>query len=150
MEISTMVMWLVAGVVLFLAEMGVPGIGLMFGGCGALTVGMLLNFSLIPAEHVLLQGVIFIVATALWAVVLWKPLQKLRLGKGKNSYSNIIGESATVGDKGISKTHGGEVLWSGAIMKARLPENSALEKIDAGTVVTIKEINGNILTVIPK
>lgn len=145
-----MIYWLVAGVVLFLAEIGMPGAGLLFAGCGALTVGMLLNISLVSVDDTLLQTVIFFVSTPLWAVLLWKPMQKFKLGRNKAGYHNIVGETAEVGKNGISKSLGGEVLWSGTIMKAKLSENVAIEKLESGAAVVIKEVVGNTLIVAPK
>ncbi|MEK6746471.1 MAG: NfeD family protein [Pseudomonadota bacterium] len=150
MEHNVMIVWLVVGVIFLIAEIGVPGVGLLFAGLGALTVGMGLNFLLIPLDDILLQILVFVVSTALWALVLWKPMQKLKLGKTKASYHNIIGDTASVGEKGISKTHGGEVVWSGAIMKAKLAESSPVEKLESGAQVVIKDITGNVLTVAPK
>lgn len=150
MEHNVMIVWLVVGVVLFVAEMLVPGIGFLFAGCAALTVGMLLNFAIISADDTLLQILVFVVSTAIWTLVLWKPIQKFRLGKNKTPYNNIIGETAVVGSKGINKADGGEVFWSGANMRAKLHEHSTVEQLEAGSQVVIKEINGNILTVIPK
>ncbi len=60
----TMIYWLVGGVTLLIVEVLSPGIGLLFTGCGALTVGMLLNFSLISSDNILLQAVVFFAATA--------------------------------------------------------------------------------------
>ena len=144
-----MVIWLVAGVILFAAEMVMPGIGLLFAGCGALTVGMLLNFSLISVDDTLMQAFVFVSSTAVWTILLWNPIQKLRLGKNKTSYHNIIGETAIVGEKGLHRIHGGEVLWSGANMKARLVD-SDIEHLESGKQVIVKEITGNTLIVTPK
>ncbi len=149
MEQNIMVMWLVGGVILFLAEMGMPGIGLLFAGCGALTVGMLLNFSFISVDDTLMQAFVFVSSTAVWTILLWNPIQKLKLGKNKTPYHNIIGETAIVGEKGLHKIHGGEVLWSGANMKAKLVD-SDIEHLEPGKQVIVKEITGNTLIVTPK
>ena len=145
-----MIYWLVAGIVFLFAEVGLPGVGLLFVGCGALTVGMLLNLSLIASGNTLLQAVIFFAATAAWVLVLWKPMQKLKLGKHKTSYNNMIGDSAVISEKGLDKTHGGEVIWSGTIMKAKLDEHSGIEILQPGTPVIIKNVVGNTLVITPK
>jgi membrane protein implicated in regulation of membrane protease activity len=150
MEYNIMIIWLVVGVVLFVAEMVIPGIGFLFAGAGALTVGMLLNFSVLSMDNTLPQILVFVFSTAVWTVILWKPIQKLRLGRNKTSYNNIVGETAVVSGKGLSKAGGGEVLWSGANMLAKLDEQSDADYLEPGKQVTIKEIKGNILTVIPK
>lgn len=150
MEHNIMIIWLVVGVILFIAEMVIPGIGFLFAGAGALTVGMLLNFYALSVDDTSLQILVFVVSTAIWTVILWKPIQKLRLGKNKTSYNNIVGEIAIVTNTGLSKANGGEVLWSGVNMRAKLDEHSGVESLEAGKQVIIKEIKGNILTVIPK
>lgn len=148
---QAMLVWLAFGVALFLAELIGPGIGLMFAGMGALTVGMLINFSIIPAEGSwLLQGVIFFSSALLWTLILWKPMQKFRLGRKKEAYSNMVGDKAVVAAKGLTKEHNGEVIWSGTIMKAKLAENSSTDELKEGTEVTIKSVSGNILTVSDK
>ena len=142
--------WLAIAVVLFVVELIGPGVGLMFAGCGALTVAALLDFSVLLPEGEILQGVIFFAATALWTLVLWKPIQKFRVGQKKGAYSNMVGDIAIVGEKGLSKLHGGDVLWSGTIMNARLSENSTVENLKSGESVIIKEVTGNILVVAVK
>jgi membrane protein implicated in regulation of membrane protease activity len=111
---------------------------------------MLLNFFLVAREDTIFQIVIFLFATALWALILWKPIQKLKLAKSKGSYHNIIGETASVSAKGLNKKDGGEVIWSGAVMKARLMEGAGVENLEPGAQVEIKDIVGNTLIVIPK
>ncbi len=151
MELDPMILWLIAGVVFMVVEMAViTGVGFLFAGLGAITVGGTLSFSLIPSDNTLLQLVLFLAATALWSVALWKPLQKMRMGKNKKSYNNIVGETAIVGDAGLNRITGGEVKWSGTIMKARLAEHAGVDNLAAGSQVIVKEINGNTLTVTPK
>ncbi len=142
--------WLAFGVFLFATELGVPGVGLMFAGCGALTVGMLLNFEIIPYKDFLLQATIFLGASAIWTAILWNPLKKLRLGKKKVSYSNMIGQTAIVGEEGITRLHGGNVLWSGTIMKAVIADNYAVDNIASGASVKIEDVMGNILIISPQ
>jgi len=150
LENHIMIYWLVAGVAFFIAEMAIPGIGLLFAGFGALSVGMLLNFSLLSVDGNLQQMLAFVVFTILWTLILWKPMQKFRIGKNKTPYHNIIGETAIVGEKGLHRINGGEVVWSGANMKAKLDERASIEQLDAGKQVVIKEITGNTLIVTPK
>lgn len=141
------VIWLAFGVVMFAVELIGPGIGLMFAGCGALTVGLLLNFSLLPPDSLLLHTVVFLMSTGLWTAVLWQPIKKFRIGQKKESYHNIVGESAVVGKKGLDKMRGGEVVWSGTVMKAKLAKNSSRDRLEEGTPVTIKNVEGTTFTV---
>jgi len=151
MEISVMVGWLIAGVVFLAAEaMGITGIGLLFAGIGALTVGTMLNMGMISPDATLLQAVIFLISSAIWAAILWKPMKKFRLNKNSPGFSNMVGETAYVGSAGISKLHGGEVTWSGTIMKAQMDAHVTADKLEAGSQVTITDVKGATLIVKPK
>lgn len=147
---NVIIIWLAIGVFLFMADLGVPGVGLMFAGFGALTVGMLLNFEIIPIKNILFQIAVFLGASAAWTFILWNPLKRIRLGKKKSTYNNIIGETAVVGENGVNKTHGGEVIWSGTVMKAKLVAHSNVENLESGVAVKVEDIIGNILIVTPK
>ena len=81
---------------------------------------------------------------------MWKPLQKWKLGKVKQPYHNIVGQTAIVAANGLSKESGGEVTWSGAIMKAKLAENEHSRHVEAGAQVVIQDIIGNTLIVTTK
>lgn len=149
--ISITYLWLGAGVLLLLIEaIGLPGTGLMFAGLGALTTGSLLYASLLTEDQLLWQWTLFFIASALWAAILWKPLQQLRVGKkGRKGFSNMIGDTAYVGSNGVTRSSG-EVTWSGTIMNARLCESASVDRLDAGSSVTIVAVTGATLTVKPQ
>jgi membrane protein implicated in regulation of membrane protease activity len=149
--ISITYLWLGAGVLLLLIEaIGLPGTGLMFAGLGALTTGSLLYASFLTEDQQLWQWTLFFIASALWAAILWKPLQQLRVGKkGRKGFSNMIGDTAYVGSNGVTRS-GGEVTWSGTIMNARLCESASVDRLDAGSSVTIVAVTGATLTVKPQ
>lgn len=140
--------WLIAGVLLIIAEIFAAGFGLFFAGLGAIFTGIALQWGVIGVESAVMQWTLFFLATALLAALLWKPLQKFY--RPSPGYSNIIGETAMVGSGGLSKHHGGDVSWSGTTMKARLAKNVHVEKLDAGTSVVVVEISGATLIVRPK
>lgn len=142
--------WLSVGVFLFATELLVPGVGLMFTGLGALTTGMLLNFSLIPSDNYMFQIVVFLGSSAVWTFLLWKPIKKARFGKKRRGYNNIVGEIAIVGRDGLDKTSGGEVKWSGTLMRAKLSQNVSSEYIEPETPVRIEDVVGNVLIVTPQ
>jgi membrane protein implicated in regulation of membrane protease activity len=150
--ISITYIWLTAAVLLMLIEaLGAPGTGLMFAGLGALTTGMFLYTGMMPVDDFAAQYVTFFLASALWAAMLWKPLQEFRRGKkgAQTGYSNIIGDLAYVGSTGITRTDG-EVTWSGTIMKARLAQDAGTDYLEAGTTVIIVSVAGATLTVKPQ
>ena len=143
--------WLAAGVICMAADVfGITGAGLMFAGLGSLVVGTLIHLGLLATDAYVTQFVVFFTATAVWALLLWRPLQKLRVGKRKSEYHNIIGETAYVGSNGLTKQAGGEVTWSGTIMKAQLAKTAHIEQLDAGSQVIITDVTGATLIVKPK
>ncbi|MEZ5690063.1 MAG: NfeD family protein [Rickettsiales bacterium] len=138
-----MVLWFAIGVFLVAAELTFTGINFIFPGLAAITVGLLLNFSLIPNEDYTLQLVVFSVATIGWVFALWKPIKNLDL-RGKNkTYDNIVGKTALVAKNGLNKEKGGEIVWSGAIIEAELVRSSDGDNLKEGDSVIIKEIQGN-------
>ena len=148
-DINPTYIWLVFGIICLLMEaLGVNGIGFFFAGLGALTVGTLMNLDLVAVDAYITQAIAFFLTTALWTAILWAPLKKHR--SKSSSYNNIIGETAYVGSGGVSKKDGGEVTWSGTIMKAKLAEHASVDRLDAGAEVIITAISGVTLTVKPK
>ena len=140
-------LWLLAGVACLAAEaLGVSGVGFLFAGLGALTTGSLVTAQ--PELTPLDQGVIFLATTALWALFLWKPLQKFRGKTANDGYKNIVGDTAYVGANGLKAGHVGEATWSGTIMKAELA--AGIAEVAAGAQVTIVDVSGNKLIVKPR
>lgn len=150
-QLNIIYVWLLAGVALVIIDtLHTGGIGLMFAGLGALVTGACLQMQLIAPEAYVTQFLVCFAATAAWALLLWKPMLKFRHRNTGPGYSNIIGETAYVGSQGLSKSAGGEVTWSGTIMKAQLAKHVNTDRLDAGTQVTIVEISGATLIVKPK
>lgn len=138
------VIWLIIGVITIIIEFFVvAGLGFVFAGLGALVTGALLQLGLIESTSA--QLVSFAVATSLWALLLWKPLKsalaKKAIGKGE---SHIVGTEAIVGKDGVSKKSG-TAKWSGAIMNARLAEDSAEEKLIAKQIAEVVALDGSTL-----
>jgi membrane protein implicated in regulation of membrane protease activity len=147
---DAMYIWLIAGVLFFALEaIGISGVGFLFAGFGATTVGTLVYSGMLQADNTIIQFIIFFATTAIWAILLWKPLQQFRLRKGPQGYSNMVGETAYVGSNGID-AKGGEVTWSGTIMKAQIAAGVTLTRLEAGSQVTIVDIVGTTLMVKPK
>ncbi len=145
---SAFITWLLAGIVfLALEAVGLPGIGLMFAGLGAFSVGIWLNLS--PDTNTLTQFVIFFCATTVWAGFLWKPLQKFRIGKS-GGYKNMVGDTAFISGNGLQKGAVGEASWSGTIMKAELASDAVVDSMATGEQVIIISVSGNTLLVKPK
>lgn len=152
MNIGPELLWLLLGIAAVLAEVlaVAPGIGLLFTGLGALGVSLLL-YSL-PGADISLLGQLtwFLAFTAVWAVLLWKPMKRWRMPSAKSgTYSNIVGDRATVGAEGLRKGEQGQVTWSGTVMNAELADDAAVQSVPAGEIVKIVAVQGNTFFVKP-
>lgn len=148
-EMHITYIWLLTGVLFLLLEaFGFPGTGLMFAGFGALTTGTLIYFKLLGEDATIWQLICFFIASAVWAALLWKPLQKWRSSK-QGGYQNMVGDTAYAGSNGITRSNG-EATWSGTIMKARLADDAGVDQLDAGSLATIVAVKGTTLIVKPQ
>lgn len=151
MDIASSYLWLIAGVVFMALEaLGAPGVGFLFAGLGAVTVGSTVYFGMVAEDATVLQFTLFFVATAAWAFLLWKPLQKFHLSNKPQGYSNMVGDTAYVGSSGLHMGKEGEVTWSGTIMKARLESGASVMSLAPGDAVIITDVKGATLIVKPK
>jgi membrane protein implicated in regulation of membrane protease activity len=139
--------WLIVGVSCLAAEaLGVTGIGLLFAGLGALTVGSIVTA--LPDLTHLQQGIVFFASTALWAALLWKPIQRFRGKPDGKSYQNMVGDTVFIGAAGLEAGAVGEATWSGTIMRAELSEGTP--SLPPGAQAVIVRVSGNTLIVKPK
>lgn len=141
--------WLTAGI-LFLAieALGVPGVGMLFAGLGAIATGVFIYFGSIAATDTITQFVCFFAASGLAAAILWKPLKRFRIGKQDQKFNNMVGDTGTV-SKTVSKD-GGEVKWSGTQMHARLSVEAGVDSLAPEAKVIITAVEGATLIVKPK
>ena len=140
--------WLITGAFLIFLEIAViQGIGFLFAGLGAISVGAVLVTGM--AKEPTHQFILFFVFTAIWAGLLWKPLKNFI--KGKNTgYNDMVGSTAVIYGEDLARGKTGEVKWSGAIMKCKLDTNYSLEdKIPLDTEVVITNVSQGILIVRP-
>lgn len=138
--------WLIAGALLIILELAlVPGIGFLFAGLGAISVGAGLITGWI--EGLSSQFILFFLSTAFWTALLWKPLKSFIAGK-ESGFDDMIGSTATVFGKSIEKGKMGKVKWSGTIMKCRIdPETDGLTTIAPETEVTITGVAKGVLMI---
>lgn len=79
-------------------------------------------------------------------------MQKIGLKKSshKQTYSNMIGDTAVVEGNGLRKGETGEATWSGTRMRAQLSDHAPVDALPPGTKVTIIEVTGVTLIVRPQ
>lgn len=151
---SPAILWLLFGAALVLAEVfTAPGIGLFLGGFGAMSTGIVVQMGLVGIESFPAQIAWFFGLSSLWAVLLWRPLQKYRVKQTLKTHagaerSDIVGSTGTVGKNGIKRHETGQVKWSGTIMNAVLSPHSDEDFLAEGTQVKITAVTGNTLSVI--
>jgi membrane protein implicated in regulation of membrane protease activity len=145
-DIPTSSIWLAFGVFLIIFEVFfIPGIGLVFAGLGAVTVGGVLLTGWIDATSS--QFILFFLSTGVWAICLWKPLKKFIEVKD-SGFDDMVGSTAIVYGVALQKGKTGEVKWSGTIMKCELQsEGESDQIIEAGAEVVIREVCKGILIV---
>lgn len=140
--------WYLLSLFLFILEAAaVPGIGLFFAALGAMSLGLFVQVGLFPHTDWLVQTTAFFFLTGLWAIALWKPLQKMRLRKVMKSdqHHDVIGRNVEVGPGGIQKGKKGNAYWSGALLTARIAEDAAVESAEAGDELKIVAVESSTL-----
>lgn len=143
--------WLLAGVTLLVLEaVGLPGVGLLFAGLGALTVGGLIDIGVVDAGQGLTQALAFLLATSAWTAMLWRPMRRFYSNQNKTGYNNMVGETAYAGNGGLSKGAVGEATWSGTIMRATLAADAGVDSVESGAPLVIVEVKGATLIVRPR
>lgn len=151
---SPAILWLLFGAALVFAEVfTAPGIGLFLGGFGAMSTGIIVQSGLVGEESIAAQFAWFFGLSSLWAMVLWKPLQKFRVHQKLTTRagaerSDLVGGTGTVGHNGLKRHETGQVKWSGTIMNAVLAPDSIDDFLPEGSTVKITSVSGNTLSVI--
>ena len=93
----------------------IPGIGSIFVGLGAVTLGgFLLAGGWIDTTSS--QFIVFFLSTGVWAVLLWKPLKKF-VEEEDSGFDDMIGGTAVVYGDALRSWKTGQVKWSETIMK---------------------------------
>jgi membrane protein implicated in regulation of membrane protease activity len=148
LPLSASIGWLIAGAALLALEaFGIPGIGLVFAGLGAILTGIAIEIGAAGANDYVLQAAIFFASTIIFAVLLWSKMKAWRLNPKEKPYSNMVGDIAIVADAGLKKGTRGQVRWSGTLMFAEIDGHETATEIAAGTQVRISAVEGNVLKV---
>lgn len=139
--------WIVAGLVLVVAELAVPGFVIFFFGLGAILTGALLFvFKDMPEA---LQILIFAVSSVLLLLTCRRFMPQSFRGKetpadGDPDEDEVAGAMATVAEGGIPAGREGKVEFRGTLWNARAETGEALE---AGALVSIVRRDNLLLVV---
>ncbi len=141
-------LWLALGALLLALEaFGVSGIGFLFAGLAAIITAIFAHLGW--AETVWTQTAWFFAVTVAWAVLLWVPMQRMKVQKhaGVEGFANMVGDEVTVLKGGLHPNKSGKVRWSGTTMKAKLADGATAQA--EGETVLIQAVKGTVLIVAP-
>lgn len=148
MAFSVSALWLLAGAVMLALEaFGLPGIGFLFAGLGAILVGVAIEAGMVGAASYIAQFAVFFAFTSIFAVLLWKKIKAWRMNPGAETYQNMVGDSAVIALSGLQKGARGQVRWSGTLMSAEIDDSETALGLPEGTVVRIVAVKGNVVYV---
>ncbi len=146
--LSPSILWLIVAMVCIIIEISVINtLAFFFAALSAVIVGALLEFGHLDPDSFAAQGGIFLGLSFVLMALLWKPLKSWKTKSKNGGYSNMLGDEVKVKAPGLVKGKMGNVLWSGAPMRARLSENADTDRYEADDTATICEVQGNVLIV---
>ncbi len=138
--------WFIAGLVLIILEV-VLGftIVLLFTSLAAFTMGFLLYAKLALFDSAYWQFAAFFGLTFFWALILWKPLKKLKdRGNGQSTgFQNYFGQTVEVINNDLTKGKAGAAKWSGTTIKVALHPEYPEETLKVGGSAKIIDIRDN-------
>lgn len=144
--------WLVAGALFMALEaFGIPGIGFVFAGLAAITVGALMLSGIIALDAYVIQFSLWFAMTSVMAYILWHPMKRWRVNPdARDQFNNMIGTTATVAHGPLVKGVPGKAKWSGALMGAELASDGDVDELAEGALAEVVEVRGNVLILKPR
>jgi membrane protein implicated in regulation of membrane protease activity len=144
---SAFEIWAVIAIILVAIEVTTaPGVGFLFGGLAAITIAILVKYSVLNEDAILVQSAVFFVFTAIWAALLWKPMNKM-FKRNEKSPDPYMGAEAVVNENDLKKGEIGEVRWSGTIMRAAIRAESGNDTIKAENKVWVHAMQDGVMQV---
>lgn len=120
------IVWYALGIILIVLEVsGLQGVGLIFAGVAAITLGAFIDFHFILVSSTLEAIAFFFLFTIIWAIILWYPIKQLSKNSKLKKFVDLVGTEAIIDTpEGLRKDKIGYVKWSGVRMRAKLDEIS--------------------------
>jgi membrane protein implicated in regulation of membrane protease activity len=143
---NLIVFWIILGIIFVLLDfIKFSFIGILFLGFGAFSTAIAMSFLDIHNYQIQFFGIISLI----WFLVFYKQLKRyISSGSKKSEVNDIIGSIVVVVSE-IKPNSMGSVKWSGTIMNASL-DNSILKSAEVGTLLKVKDVDGNKLICIFK
>ena len=145
MTITPFAFYLILGACLIAAELLIFQISIfwfLFIGLGAMFAA--LTIILVPGTSWLLATTVFVIASTLVALGLYRPLKRWQNKPGALAGNNAIGQKVRILEA-VTDRQPGKVSWSGTDWRAELAANS--QPLQLGDIAVIVEVNGICLLV---
>ncbi len=158
---NPLVIWLVVGVIFFVADKFITRFNLLYAAYAAFTIAAFLMIGIMrmpdpdimPYYHyfVVAQIICFIITIFAWKFIFRDTTQKSNLStEEKEFYKSIVDKTVEVGVNGINSVSGGEVIFAGKTLKAKLAKDVDSDSVEAGTKMLVREVDGDTLIVVAK
>ena len=144
--------WIALGFALMAAEVllfGFTTIIFLFAGLGALTSGLLMMVGVLP-ETWIAGTACFGIATGVFGLLLWKPLQKMQNAKPQKEQSSDFDGLEFVLLSDISTTSSGKYRYSGVDWKVEIDSGSGTDRLNKGERVVVVSTRVGVFQVVAK
>ncbi len=144
--------WIAVGFLLLALEalvFGFSTIVFLFGGIGALTAGLLMNFGLLPETWV--AGIsAFGISTGVASALLWKPFKALqnRSGEASRPRSDLEGLEFRL-DQTVRRDLPGRHRYSGIDWTVEIDDSCPQDELEAGRKVRVTTVEVGRFSVCP-
>lgn len=158
---NPLVIWLVVGVIFLVADKFINRFNLLYAAYAAFTIAAFLMIGIMrmpdpdimPYYHyfVVAQIICFIITIFAWKFIFRDTTQKSNLStEEKEFYKSIVDKTVEVGVNGINSVSGGEVIFAGKTLKAKLAKDIDSDSVEAGAKMLVREVDGDTLIVVAK
>lgn len=156
--INPLIIWFVLGVAFFAADKLTTRYNLLYASYAAFTIAafLLTGIMRVPegeaqeyySYFIAAEAFCFIVAIFAWRYVFRELDENADMSpEEKAFYQSLKDKTVEVTMGGLNSVSGGEVVFAGKNLKARLAPNSSSESVEAGSKVLVKELDGRTLVV---